>query len=251
MKRVLLIPLVLLTASATQASWTRLVVEADEYVTRGSEFQVRVLVENVSDLAGLQMEIEFDRRHVRAKSVIEGLFLSQTGSTYWIEGNIDNGSDGNISPGTIGNIMCIKSSYGGVNGSGLLFTVIFDAFWKGAATIGLRNVTLLDRDCRSIIVSTEDITVHVVEHPAWDVNQDGEIDVRDFLLVGQNYGNFITGNPPNNPDVNRDGVVNLYDLIVIAQHFGQSHYNLAPEDLARRFLRNYFRSTSWGAIRRR
>lgn len=40
--------------------------------------------------------------------------------------------------------------------------------------------------------------------PKWDVNQDGEVNVLDLVLVAQNFG---TTNPV--ADVNEDGTVNV------------------------------------------
>jgi outer membrane protein assembly factor BamB len=57
-------------------------------------------------------------------------------------------------------------------------------------------------------------------YPAWDVNQDGNINVFDMILVGNHFGE--TGTPGWIPeDVNSDGVINVFDMIVVGNHFGE------------------------------
>ncbi len=55
---------------------------------------------------------------------------------------------------------------------------------------------------------------------AWDVDQNGVVNILDLVIVSQNFGL----SPPTNPraDVTGDGQVNILDLVTIAQHFGES-----------------------------
>ena len=60
----------------------------------------------------------------------------------------------------------------------------------------------------------------------WDINSDGIIDIRDLVLVSENYG---TKDPAHSKvDVNQDGVVNIVDLLIVAGHFGESGHVAAP-----------------------
>jgi hypothetical protein len=55
---------------------------------------------------------------------------------------------------------------------------------------------------------------------AWDVNQDGSIDVLDMILVGNHFGE--TGDPGwIAEDVKPDGSIDVLDLILIGNHFGE------------------------------
>ena len=60
----------------------------------------------------------------------------------------------------------------------------------------------------------------IFELGAWDVDQNGVVNILDLVIVSQNFGL----SPPTNPraDVNGDGHVNILDLVIIAQHFGES-----------------------------
>ena len=57
--------------------------------------------------------------------------------------------------------------------------------------------------------------------PAWDVNQDGQVDYSDVLIVAQHFGQKAAITSESNPDVNDDGEVNILDLILVGRHFGE------------------------------
>ncbi|MCZ6680979.1 MAG: dockerin type I domain-containing protein [Candidatus Poribacteria bacterium] len=56
-----------------------------------------------------------------------------------------------------------------------------------------------------------------------DVNQDGQIDIFDLVVVGARLGEESPPDTLPNPDVNRDGVVNVFDLVLIGQAFGKQY----------------------------
>ena len=60
----------------------------------------------------------------------------------------------------------------------------------------------------------------IFELGAWDVDENGVVNILDLVIVSQNFGL----SPPTNPraDVTGDGHVNILDLVIIAQHFGES-----------------------------
>ena len=55
--------------------------------------------------------------------------------------------------------------------------------------------------------------------PAWDVNQDGMIDISDLVLVGRHIGEAGEGVIG---DINGDGTVDISDLVLVGIHFGES-----------------------------
>lgn len=71
--------------------------------------------------------------------------------------------------------------------------------------------------------------------PAYDVNEDGQINILDLILVGQDYGKT----PPLNArsDVNGDGKVNIRDIVLVAGHLGEiTGIPAAPELLTHKGL---------------
>lgn len=56
------------------------------------------------------------------------------------------------------------------------------------------------------------------EFPAWDVNEDGTVNIQDLVLVAGQFGQSgesLAG------DVNGDGEVNVLDLVAVSAHFGE------------------------------
>ncbi len=56
------------------------------------------------------------------------------------------------------------------------------------------------------------------EFPAWDLNEDGIVNIQDLVLVAGQFGQSgadLAG------DVNGDGTVNVLDLVTVSSHFGE------------------------------
>jgi hypothetical protein len=196
--------------------------ETVESVSKGESFVVSVNVEDVTDLAGFQLSLSFDSNALEAMEVNEGTFLSKDGETFWLEPVIDNNA------GTITGIVSARASQGGANGSGTLATITFKALDIGETRVNLTEVILSDSGNQSIPIAPRDAIIDVTEHPPWDVNKDGRVDVFDFVIVGQHFGEEIPVPIAPNPDVNRDGVVDIFDLVLIGQHFGEVYTPSAP-----------------------
>ena len=58
--------------------------------------------------------------------------------------------------------------------------------------------------------------------PAWDINEDGKINIQDLVLVAGQFGEV---GPGLKGDVNGDGQVNILDLVLVASHFGEGTSN--------------------------
>ena len=70
-----------------------------------------------------------------------------------------------------------------------------------------------------------------VNVPEWDVNRDGQTNILDLILVGQDFGKSISTNART--DVNKDGKRNISDLVLVAQHLGELNgISAAPSTLA-------------------
>jgi len=59
--------------------------------------------------------------------------------------------------------------------------------------------------------------------PAWDVNQDGIVDIIDIVFVGRNFGTN-----EDSADVNGDLTVDILDLVLVGKHFGEQTDDLLP-----------------------
>ncbi len=190
--------------------------------SREDSFSVAIDIANVTDMAGFQLGVVFDPAILEASKMEEGSFLSDSGGTYWLEPNINN------TKGTITGVMGAKTGKGGVDGGGTLATIVFKAIGTGETSIELCNISLSDSNGRLIPVTAVDGKVTVTELPPWDVNGDRRVDVLDFVLVGQRFGEEITEPVTPNPDVNGDGKVDVCDFILVGRHFGEIYLPAVP-----------------------
>ena len=62
--------------------------------------------------------------------------------------------------------------------------------------------------------------------PAWDVNEDGQTDATDLLIVLSDRDRKTPVNPRS--DVNGDGVVDAKDVALVAEHIGEKNQPAAP-----------------------
>ena len=182
----------------------------------GDTFTLRLNAEDVTDLAGWQTDIAFDSDVLEAVEVNEGDFLkAEDVSTFFLQGTIDN---------TAGEITKLSSArFGsGVSGTGTLLLVTFTAKATGETRVTLSNFyagsssgEVISTDGPEIVITVEDR-----KYPAWDVNQDGQVNVQDLVLVAQYLGEDVSVSPQS--DVNGDGTINVLDLIIVAQYLGES-----------------------------
>ena len=182
----------------------------------GDTFTLRLNAEDVTDLAGWQTDIAFDSDVLEAVEVNEGDFLkAEDVSTFFLQGTIDN---------TAGEITKLSSArFGsGVSGTGTLLLVTFTAKATGETRVTLSNFYAGSSGGEAISSAAPEIVIAIEDRVflAWDVNQDGQVNVLDLVLVAQYLGEDVSANPQF--DVNGDGTINVLDLIIVAQYLGES-----------------------------
>lgn len=136
---VFLLTLACLTPLQVNADSTGLTVTAPSTVSQGDNFIVGVDISNVTDLDGFQFDLSFDPSVLQVTDVLEGTFLSTSGSTFFLPGSIDNTS-GNV----LFNADALLGPGPGANGSGVLVEFEFDALAPGSSSLGILNVILVD-----------------------------------------------------------------------------------------------------------
>ena len=145
-----------LSISFALADSAILTIESVQSVTKGGSFAAKVNIENVTNLTGFRLDIDFDPGILKAVKVDEGTFLSSAGQPpFCINPKIDN------TTGVITYIACSKRGPGGANGSGTLATITFNAIGTGRSHIEFLNVKLLP-DSQEIPVTVVDGSVDVV-----------------------------------------------------------------------------------------
>ena len=196
--------------------WAKLSLPAIAPVHVGATFAVDLIIENVTDLAGWQFDIAFNPAMLQIVEVKEGGFLKQNGGyTFFQEGNIDN------TTGEITGLIAARTTSGGVSGTGVLLSIIFEAQATGEDFLRFRNVKL-GQSNREVMPYTIVINPIIVQS-SLDVNGDGQINLLDLTLVAQNFGQTNS-----QADINNDGTVDILDLLAVAQNLGTSTTGLAP-----------------------
>lgn len=128
----------------------------------GGAVNVSVSVDDVVDLYAYQFDLAFDPTVVSAMTLTEGDFPGGGGGTFFIPGSINN---------TTGAITFVTSTLlgpvPGVNGSGFLATVRFNALTPGTSALMLSNVLLLDSTGGDIAAGIQNgsVTVTVEDVP--------------------------------------------------------------------------------------
>ena len=180
----------------------------------GDTFTFDVRADNVSDLAGWQFDITFDRATLEAIEVSEGDFLkADGGSTFFQGGRIDNAS------GKITGLNAARLGERGASGSGSLLQVEFKSKSTGETRLALGNFEFGAITGEIIPAAPTEIYFTVEERLATgDVNRDGRVSILDLILVARELGKRVAADSP--ADVNGDGIVNIFDLTLVAQGIG-------------------------------
>ena len=190
-------------------------------IHRDETFTLDIHARNVSDLAGWQFDIVFDRAALEAVDVSEGDFLKTGAATFFQGGSIDNSS------GQITGLTAARLSTQGVTGTGSLVKARFKAKTSGESEVTLRNFQLVSLGGDTIDAIAHGIRITVEEGLTMgDINRDGVVTIVDLVLVAQKLNQTVSADDP--ADVNGDGVVNILDLAVVAQAIGSTTAPAAP-----------------------
>ena len=185
----------------------------------GGTFTLHLNVENVSDLGGWQTDIVFDPAVLRADKVSEGNFLKEDDEPPFFDAGTINNKTGRIT-----GLKAVRISQDRIGRQGTLLSVEFTIIGSGESGLTVDNFQVGSRRGEIIPIIPPEIVI-VVEgdgptKPAWDVNQDGQVNVQDLVLVAQYLGEDVSVSPQS--DVNGDGTINVLDLIIVAQYLGES-----------------------------
>ena len=175
----------------------------------GETLTVNINIAGGSGVAGYELTVAFDTSALT--------YVSAANATYLPTGAFAP------APRVSGNRVTLTAAAGSAatKGGGTLATVTFRVAAVKASTLRLQNVTLSDIDGENLAVRAWTNSVSVVRSSgaAWDVNQDGTVNVSDLVLVARHLGSSSPANP--RVDVNQDGSVNVSDLVLVARHLGE------------------------------
>ena len=173
----------------------------------GEELHLNIQITGGKGVASYKLTIGFDPTVLR--------YIDSTNADY-----LPAGAFAASAITSVNSISVAATSVTGVASSenGTLATVKFEVMAAKSSAIALMDVILFDSTAMSLPVMVVNGMVVEIAFLA-DVNEDGEVNILDLTLVGQNTGITPIANPRT--DVNRDGNVNILDLVLVAQNFGE------------------------------
>jgi hypothetical protein len=147
-------------------------------VTEPTDIIISVSVSDVQDLYGFQFDLTYNPGVLKFQNISEGAFLGSDGSsTFWFPPN-------SSTPGFLDNTISTRlGMVGGLDGSGILATLVFSPLSNGTSPIELTGTVLSDYpDSRQIPadISNGMVSVSLSYHRA-DTNHDGCIEMQELL----------------------------------------------------------------------
>jgi Cohesin domain/PEP-CTERM motif len=132
------------------------ILPATSPVTVGQVFTLSVDISGATDLYGYQFDLGFNPAILTATSVTEGPFLATGGATIFVPGTIDN-----VGGSIASNADILNGPLSGVNGSGDLLDVTFQALATGSGSVTIFNVFALSSLGQGLTETTANATVNV------------------------------------------------------------------------------------------
>ena len=194
----------------------------------GEQLTLNLNIANGENVAGYQVTVQFDTTALR--------YVSSANADYLPVGAFA------VPAVATGNTVTLAATSlaGESNGNGTLATLTFQVVAAKASVLTLSEVLLSDSEGGGIsrlqvesgeITTSEAVSVEADDtYPTWDVNEDGQTNIADLLLVLAGYKKTPILN--QRADVNGDGVVDKQDIIIVATHLGESTNPAAPNNVA-------------------
>jgi hypothetical protein len=183
---------------------------------------IKINISDVTMLYTWQFNLTFNPAVLQVAAITEGPFLKQLTppGTSFLTPIIDN-TAGWIQAGA-----ALKNfNSGGVNGSGELATISFQAVAEGNSVFDFdEETTKLRTWDGNVLVPIEHTTVSgFFQYLTGDIDGDGDVDGVDFGIFAPSYGS-LAGQPKYNLicDLDRDGDVDGVDFGLFAPNYGKT-----------------------------
>ncbi|EYE87884.1 hypothetical protein Q428_10915 [Fervidicella metallireducens AeB] len=173
---------------------------------------------DVEKLYGIEYEIQYNPEELSAVNVQRGDVFTDINS-YEVNLEIVKNEKGE-EIGLIKYAIAFKGMDTNGISTGNVGKVIFKSLKTGASQLNINNITVGNYEGKELMVKVNKNSI-VTATP--DVNNDGVVDVKDFVYVSYSFG-ADTSNVRYrlSADVNKDGVINQTDLQYIIKYFNFS-----------------------------
>ena len=181
----------------------------------GNQATVNIVVEDVTDLRGANITLNFDASKLQYVSSAAGSFIPD--ATLLVQ-SIDN---------TNGTVILDIAGFGTsayASGSGTIMTVVFERMATGNTDITFGSTTLRDKDNITITHTKGNgclITFCIGDFGGPNGFPDNHVDFEDLMIFAIAYGSTPSDDNWNPAcDLYPDGKIDFEDLMIFAMHYG-------------------------------
>jgi minor extracellular serine protease Vpr len=180
----------------------------------GEDMTVSLSADTTTSIAGIAAAVQFEPYYLSVKSVREGDFLNQGGTTPSSFASTVDALAGSVA---------VKGATGTaqVQGSGSVCTVTFTVVHSGSTELWIGNPLATNGSgTTEMIARSLAITLRSGGN-VWDIDGNKRVDLADMVALARAYGSKAGDKRYDNmADLNGDGRVDDADLQILRQHYG-------------------------------
>jgi hypothetical protein len=170
----------------------------------------------INEVVGVDLTVNFDKNRLEVTNIVPGGFFSNP--TESIK-TIDNTN------GVIKYSLHIAPGTAAKKGTGTLAVISFRAKGEGNAAVTIPTSTTIvgavNTGAKNALKSTTGGTVSITKILLLgDINEDGKVDILDYVILFENYGKSPIPDP--RADINKDGKVDILDYVILFENFGRT-----------------------------
>ena len=131
------------------------VVPSSSILTPGDTVKVQVIIEDVEEMTGFELDLVYDSDLLRLITAAEGGMLSENGRVPLFP------ASGQSRDGLLKSIAFVRADQNGTNGSGVLLEAIFQANATGDATVAIEGAMTINSIPEALPVAAEGATLRI------------------------------------------------------------------------------------------
>jgi hypothetical protein len=180
----------------------------------GEDMTVSLSADTTTSIAGIAAAVQFEPYYLSVKSVREGDFLNQGGTTPSSFASTVDALAGSVA---------VKGATGTaqVQGSGSVCTVTFTVVHSGSTELWIGNPLATNGSGTTEMIARSLAITLRSGGTVWDIDGNKRVDLADMVALARAYGSKAGDKRYDNmADLNGDGRVDDADLQILRQHYG-------------------------------